>query len=258
MTSLYTQSMRIVSWNCNGALRKKTDAIDSLSADMLIIQECEDPERSLKAYQQWAGCYIWKGSSKNKGIGVFARNGTEIKSLSWYREFRIPGMPVTSASATWKTDELREFVPFRVNNTFNTVAIWTKQSTGGTFGYAGQLWKYLQSHRRDLAEDECLLIGDLNSNVQWDRPDRWWNHTDNVLILKEIGLHSLYHEFNGIEQGNEPDPTLYHRRKLETSYHIDYAFASKRLRTGAKIEVLQPEEWLAFSDHMPLLVELTL
>jgi len=74
------------------------------------------------------------------------------------------------------------------------------------------------------------LIGDLNSNVQWDRPDRWWNHTDNVLILKEIGLHSLYHELNGIE----------------------------RLRTGAKIEVLQPEEWLAFSDHMPLLVELTL
>lgn len=92
MPSQYTRCMRIVSWNCNCALRKKTEAIDSLNADLLVIQECEDPERSLKIYQQWGGCYIWEGFSKNKGIGAFARNGTKIKSLQWNREFRMPGM----------------------------------------------------------------------------------------------------------------------------------------------------------------------
>ena len=247
--------MRVVSWNCNGALRKKTDPIDLLHADILIVQECEDPERSLKTYHQWAGNYLWKGSSKSKGVGVFARNGVELEALSWSREFSIPG--VSSSSATWNTDELREFISFRVNDKFNAVAVWTKQSIGGTFGYAGQLWKYLQAHRNDLAADESLVIGDLNSNVQWDRPDRWWNHTDNVRTLKEIGLCSLYHEIHGIEQGNEPDPTLYLQRNLEKPYHIDYVFASKLLRLGATMDVLQPSEWLKFSDHMPLVVDLT-
>lgn len=60
--------MKIVTWNCNGALHKKTQEADLLNAGILVIQECEDPEQSTLDYRAWAGSYLWARKSKNKGI----------------------------------------------------------------------------------------------------------------------------------------------------------------------------------------------
>lgn len=248
--------MRIVTWNCGGALRKKLDVIDSLNADVLIVQECEDPDQSIPSYNRWAGNFLWKGLSKNKGVGVFAKNQTEISRLNWNRKYKLIGAPESSASATWETGELREFLPIQINGRINLVAAWTKQSNGGTFDYAGQLWKWLQLHAKDMMEGECILIGDLNSNIQWDREDRWWNHSDNVQILAGIGMRSLYHKERNIPQGNEPDPTYYMHRKLEKPYHIDYVFASNSISAQAKVQVLLAADWLKHSDHIPIVVDL--
>jgi exonuclease III len=61
--------MKIVSWNCNGAFRKKFEIIQSLAPDIMVIQECEDPEQSSdKQYKSWANNFLWLGANKNKGI----------------------------------------------------------------------------------------------------------------------------------------------------------------------------------------------
>jgi len=227
--------LKIFTWNCNGAFRNKYQFLEEMQADVLVIQECEDPSRSTLKYQEWAGEYLWKGENKNKGIGVFSRNGSELEALNWI------------------DDGLQLFLPCRIDNQFNLLGVWTKQANSPNFRYIGQLWKYLQLHRSRLAEDKLVLCGDLNSNRQWDEWDRWWNHSDVVRELEEIDIYSLYHRVTGEEQGKESSPTLFMHRRLERPYHIDYAFLSASLINQNSIEIGKPDKWLACSDHMPVM-----
>lgn len=120
------------------------------------------------------------------------------------------------------------------------------------FRYVGQLWKYLQIHKNQLRRDKTILLGDLNSNRIWDQPDRWWNHSDVVEELGEIGLHSVYHGQTNDPQGQEMTPTFFLQRNLNKAYHIDYAFASSDLISACKVEVGNSDDWLNVSDHMPV------
>jgi exonuclease III len=232
--------MKVVSWNCNGALRKKAHLIDRLSADLLIVQECENPALSEIDCRDWAGDFLWKGKNKNKGIGVFKRGNFSLSDLSW------------------DDHGLESFLPFSVNEKLNFVAVWTKYANSPTFPYIGQLWKYILFNKEKFINSQVIICGDFNSNAIWDKWDRWWNHSDVVRELEEIGIVSMYHHQKLEEQGSETEPTFYLQRNLEKSYHIDYAFSSVQIIENAdfKFEVGRQEDWISASDHMPILFEI--
>jgi endonuclease/exonuclease/phosphatase family metal-dependent hydrolase len=45
-------------------------------------------------------------------------------------------------------------------------------------------------------------------------------------------------------------------RKIDKPYHIDYAFVSVDILASSAISVGKAEEWLEFSDHMPVILEI--
>jgi exonuclease III len=235
--------MKIVSWNCNGALRKKLSTLDVLNADVYVIQECEDPACSdSHEYRDWAHSFLWRGSNKNRGLGVFAKHDISLESVDL------------------DSDNLELFLPCIVGreSKIALLAVWTKDANSSTFRYIGQLWKYLQAHKSFLSDRKSVLIGDLNSNSCWHVQGRWWNHSDVVKELQLVGLFSLYHHVWNEAQGNESTPTFFMHRKREKPYHIDYAFLSEHLLVNSSIEIGDPDLWLEYSDHMPMVVELML
>jgi len=235
--------MKIATWNCNGALRKKFDSLEGLSADIFVIQECENPSNTNdQGYKNWASNYLWIGDNKNKGLGVFAKKGIRLKQLIW--------------SNTYKDHLVKHFLPCSVNDEFDLLAVWTHKNDSPNFGYIGQFWKYLQVNKENLSKG--VIIGDFNSNAIWDEWDRWWNHSDVVRELKEIEFESLYHKFTNEEQGKETQPTFFLQRNLSKPYHIDYCFASKQLtKKLEQVIVGDFNDWKRLSDHVPVIVTLS-
>lgn len=230
--------MKIVSWNCNGALRSKFEKLRSLGADVYVIQECENPAVSSDAdYRKWGNSSLWLECSKHKGIGIFS-NRHKLKPLAW------------------ESNKLESFLPFTIDDEITALAVWTRYANSPTFGYIGQLWKYLQLHKDKIVGEKVIICGDLNSNVRWDKWDRWWNHSDVVSELSAAGIESAYHQHYGEPQGKEIRPTLFLQRNRQKPYHIDYIFTSKKYLTSAILTVGEPDEWLEHSDHMPIALDI--
>ena len=231
--------MKIISWNCNGALRKKFSHIAELNADIYIIQECEDPVKANDIeYSKWASNYLWLGDSKNKGIGIFAKSNITLEKLNWSNSFR--------------DHTVKYFLPCIVNNDFQLLGVWTHKNNSPNFGYMGQFWKYLKTNLPSF--DKIIIAGDFNSNKIWDEWDRWWNHSDVVKILGDQNIKSVYHELTGEEQGEESKPTFFLQRKREKAYHIDYFFVSDHF-TPRKLQIGDFKKWIEISDHLPLTYE---
>lgn len=232
--------MKIITWNCNGAFRKKFHALLQFNADIIVIQECENPAESKDLeYNNWAKNYLWIGDSKNKGLAIFAKEKINLQPLDWTNNF--------------KDHSVKHFLPCLINNDFQLLAVWTHQNNSPNFGYIGQFWKYLQVNKSNFKK--ILIAGDLNSNTIWDEWDRWWNHSDVMKELEEINIKSLYHKFFNELQGKETKPTFFLQRNPSKPYHIDYCLSSYDFTQKLKdVEVPEFDKWHHLSDHVPMII----
>ena len=235
--------MKIVTWNCNGGLRNKLAPLGSISADLSIIQECEDPGRVTKPteeYQTFSENYLWIGDNKNKGLGVFANKGFSLSEIPFNQSFG--------------DGKLKWFLPFLFDGRIEMIASWAHRGDTGEFRYIGQFYKLLLNNQK-IIQDQ-IFIGDFNSNKQWDYKRSEGDHSSCVRILEDRGIYSVYHHIKKEEHGKEKQPTFFLQKKSEKPYHIDYAFSPmKHIAATKHFEIGDFSFWHQVSDHVPLVWE---
>lgn len=219
------------------AFRNKQQRLVDAGVDILVIPECENPQTKgdWDAFTEWA----WIGDNDNKGLGVFTRNGIAIDSVTEIDECRYAVAVATDA--------------------MDILGIWAMNDTETPRQrYIGQVWTALQ-HYPGTIDAQTAVLGDFNWNVIWDDSPKHplcGDFSETVAELRRHGLHSVYHHVTGEAFGDESAPTLFMHKKEDRPYYVDYAFLPEPLLDSVSLTVGDYDDWIAASDHMPLLVDI--
>jgi len=237
--------MRLITWNCQGAFRKKADVILALKPDILVVQECEHPDKlQFNSTTALPNDSLWFGDNKHKGLGIFSYGKYKFQLHDKYN------------------DQIKFIVPVSVTGgelDFTLFAIWANNMHEPKEQYIEQVWKAVNYYDELLTEKQTILIGDFNSNKIWDSTHKSGNHSSVVDKLAEKGIISAYHKFFEQEQGKEIHPTFHLQRNNNKPYHIDYCFMTTITYEKVKqIEVGTYDDWIKYSDHLPLIVDFEL
>lgn len=237
--------MKIITWNCNMAFRKKAKHILKYKPDILVVPECEHPNKlKFEIDDILPKNVVWIGNNLNKGLGIFSYSDFKLEKLEIYNE------------------DIKNIVPIKVTNgdfQFTLFAIWANNPSDIEGHYIIQVWKAIHFYEKLIQSKKTILIGDFNSNTIWDKKSRIGNHSDVVEVLANKKIKSTYHEFFKMSQGKEAHSTLFMYRHQLKPYHIDYCFASEDLIAKIeKVEVGDFEDWKHCSDHTPLMVTFNL
>ena len=224
------------------AYRKKANFILTHKPDILIVPECEHPDKlKFNIDTQKPTQTLWFGKNKNKGLAVFSYSNFKFKVLDVHNE------------------DFKMIIPIAVtggNFDFNLFAVWAYNPNDRDGRYITQVWKAVNHYDKLIRDNPTIVIGDFNSNVIWDyKKHKLGNHSLVVEALEDKGVFSTYHSYHNQIQGKEKHPTLYMYRHKNKPYHIDYCFASSNFIDKLEnVEIGTHQEWTKYSDHNPLIV----
>jgi exonuclease III len=223
------------------AFRKKAEFILKHKPDVLIVPECEHPDKlKFKAHTPKPNDMLWFGTNQNKGLGIFSFGNYKLRQISNHNP------------------EIKMIVPIAVTGglfNFTLFAVWANNPADPDGQYVEQVWKALHYYDKQITNKRTMLIGDFNSNSIWDRKYRVSNHSNVVKALAEKNIHSSYHLSRKQIQGKEKHPTFYLYRHKDRSYHIDYCFISADMAEKLQnVKIGNYDSWKQYSDHVPLIV----
>ena len=226
--------MRIITWNCNLKLATKFEHLAALEPDVAIVQESEElPEAYFPNAQ-----YYWVGQNPKKGLGVlvFDREASVDPSFN---------------------DKLAFFLPINLQGGIRLLATWAfNYRAPGRFGadFDGSALNAFNHYHEWLRNGDVVVAGDFNNSVVWDKPRGKYNFSDIDSRLSQHGLVSAYHSHHAVNFGCEPKGTLFHTKKRDKPFYIDYIYIDKN-KPLKSVSVGDYDEWIQLSDHVPVVVD---
>ena len=230
--------MKIISWNCNMAFRKKVDSLMELKPDIAVIQECEsDNKINHKDIHQ----SLWIGKNVNKGVGIFSFN---------------PDLNIELIDFDYENNHW--FVPFSINKDKIVTAVWAMNHRDNEIKNKIQPTYRTLTDNTVIIDKSQIVLGDFNNNTIWDEKGKkkYSNgiFADIIDVFRKSNFSSLYHSQTDEEFGKELNPTHIWRKSLKTTYHIDYCFMQNSLLNDSRLDIKNGNKWLEISDHYPLVI----
>jgi endonuclease/exonuclease/phosphatase family metal-dependent hydrolase len=219
--------MRIGTWNIQKGLDGHWPALESLSADVITVQECGDETEAQAAERPDWTCR-WQAGTWHKGLAVLAHAPYMIVD----REEQEP----------WAVSVIVEG-----STRFRFIGFWAMTEKDVGYTYTRQATRMIAAMPDDGLP--TVVAGDFNASKS---PE----HLRNVERLRERGLVSAYHRVHDIEHsGIEEHPTSYFLWQRERPYHMDFVFLPQEWSVDA-VEVGTFDEYtgLGSSDHVPVVV----
>jgi hypothetical protein len=186
----------------------------------------------------------WIGGNSNKGLSVVAFSGWQLRideaydpGYQWVMPLHLTGPRYIRLLAVWDMNHRG-----------------TGHDSARQFGACRASIPHYQEFLSGQA-DLVLISGDFNNSVYWDKPTKRAKFGDFMDQLEARGFVSAYHFHHKCDRGAEPDPNLWWTRNIDKPYHIDYTFISRSDAVDA-VTVGTHAEWLAYSDHSPMTVDL--
>jgi GTP pyrophosphokinase len=218
------------------ALARKAGHLLALQPDIAVVLECSDSV-SLDGMVR----IEWSGRYPRKGMAVFAR----------------PELTATVAEAP---EEARRWcLPIRFDGLdLDLVAVWGFKADGNAGVPREVAHRAVESLAPILGRRRAIVIGDFNDGPVFDARNHG-SFARTTELLGAAGYTSLYHAWTLEPYGAETAASLFYRWHRDEPFLIDHAFVPTSwlpFVSGFSIGSLQP--WLEHSDHMPLVVELTL
>lgn len=233
--------LKLLTWNCQGAFRKKYTHIAGFAPDLAVIQECEHPDKIRWKQGNAPLSMLWFGEKASKGLGIFSWSGLTLTPLEGF------------------DPRIRYCVPVCVSGEaeFHLIAVWAMDARDSRVSYSAQIYQALAIYREFILEKDTVIAGDFNSSTSTTPKSRLGNHTTLTTALHDLELVSAYHQASGEKQGKEIRGTFFRGRKRLRVTYIDYAYIPVRwIRRLKRVLVGDPEIWLEFSDHAPVIVEI--
>lgn len=226
--------MRVITWNCNLKFKEKFGLVNSYDPDICFIQECEKLNSDFFPNYK----YFWTGRNENKGLGVLTKKSDFFVDESHNKD-------------------LINFLPIASDN-LKLLGVWSFNHRASKFGdgVSGKTIDAINFYKDWFGDnsEKCIVAGDFNNSIIWDKKgnDNNFNNINDHFV--DLGFESNYHKLKGEIFGKESSATFFHTKKELKKYHIDYIY-SKNL-SPLDLKVGSYSEWISYSDHSPLIVEL--
>jgi exonuclease III len=234
-----THKLRIVVWNCRMAFSKKKELLYKLRPDIAVLPECSKDAAMACIREGYSA--KWWGENKHKGLAVLAATPWTLKvrrspTERWIRPVEVHGP-----------------------TSFLLLAVWACQVSERELSYIGQVFESIRKHPQWFkTQFPVFMCGDFNSNGAF-RGHGIRNHMEVVSRLERKGLFSAYHKYFSEEQGQETRYTHYFQHQQSQPFHIDHVFCPRKWVTSIhKVTVGTYKRWRPFSDHVPVVVDLSL